>query len=162
MLGSGIARPSTATEPLVVEITKSTLEGEWEGAWRDKVAGRLIVFYLRIISSGQSVMTVVHGPLPNPFLEPFELSTIECMGGRVELKGAGVGDANGETLAITGSGWALQEDGFLDVSVRKVSKSGRVLTFEVRFNKLEGGFFKNADRLVQVAKKRSLRNTKGN
>ena len=80
----------------------------------------------------------------------------------MELKGAGVGDANGETLAITGSGWALQEDGFLDVSVRKVSKSGRVLTFEVRFNKLEGGFFKNADRLVQVAKKRSLRNTKGN
>ncbi|HXU00751.1 MAG TPA: hypothetical protein VN903_07155 [Polyangia bacterium] len=151
---SGLARASHATEPLVPQVTKTTLEGEWEGAWRARIAGELVVFYLRVFPKAQTVFTIASGPLPNVFLESFDVSSIECAAGRVELKGIGIGDARGESLTIIGNGWAQPEDGFLDVSIRKVTRSGKTLTFDLRLNKLGGGFFKNAEKLVQVAKKR--------
>jgi hypothetical protein len=158
LVGSGAAPVSHATEPLVPPITRTTLEGEWEGAWRDRIAGGLVVFYLRVVPKEKPVFAIVTGPLPNPFMEPFDVSIIECTGGRIELKGVGVGDARGASVTMAGSGWAQTEDGFLDVSIRKLTKMGRTLTFDLRLNKLEGGFFKNAERLAQLAKKRTKAN----
>ncbi len=151
---SGGGRELHAVEPLVPPVTGTTLEGEWEGVWRDRVAGAIVVFFLRVLPKGQPRFTIVSGPAPNPFLEQFSVEHIECTQGRVDLRAVGLEDAAGESIVMVGNGWALSTDGFLDASIRKTTKNGKILTFDVRLNKLAGGFFRSAERLVAVAKKR--------
>jgi len=150
----GLYQPAVrATEPMLQKVTEASLNGGWEGAWRDKVVGRLIVIYLEVAPNSRGVLTLVHGP-ENPITEPFVISQVRCVDGAVQLEGAGVGDAAGESITLNGPGWASAQDGFVDASIRKTTHSGKVLTFDVRLNKFAGGFFKNAEQLVRVAKKR--------
>jgi hypothetical protein len=60
-LRNGLILPKLATESLL---------GEWEGVWRDRVVGRLMVVHLRVGSDKKAVLTLVSGP-SHPFVEPF-------------------------------------------------------------------------------------------
>jgi hypothetical protein len=53
------------------KVTSESIGGEWEGAWRDRVAGRVIVVQLRMDSQGRGMLTLISGPPSNPFVEPF-------------------------------------------------------------------------------------------
>src|SRR6478736_6764050 len=85
---------SSATEVMLQPLTARTLQGEWEGAWRDKIAGRLMVVYLKMSTDQRGTLTIVHGPPSNPFIEPFELSRVEVTDGKVTLHGTGSNDAH--------------------------------------------------------------------
>jgi len=154
LVALGISR-SFATEVMLRPITDKTLQGQWEGAWRDKIADRIIVFYLDVTSAQQGVLTIVQGAPANPFLEPFQISKVDCADGTVRLAATGSGDAQGATLTMNGTGSALARDGQIDATVEKVTRGGRKLRFDVRLVKLEGGFFRQAEQLVEVAKKSS-------
>ena len=150
----GLYQPvGRAMEPMLQAITETSLKGDWEGAWRDKVVGRVLVFYLSVGPNNRAVLTLVHGP-ENPITESYVISEVRCVDGVVKLEGAGIGDGVGASITLTGPGWASVQDGFVDASIRKATRSGRTLTFDARLNKLAGGFFKNAEQLVRVAKKR--------
>ena len=156
----GLCQPAVrAMEPMLQKVTEASLNGDWEGAWRDKVAGRLIVIDLDVAQNGRSVLTLVHGP-ERPITEPFVLSKVRCVDGTLQLEGAGVGNAAGESITLSGPGWASAQDGFVDASIRKTTHSGRTITFDVRLNKFAGGFFKNAEQLVRVAKKQTPADSK--
>jgi len=143
-------RTAQAGEVLLSDINCSTLSGEWEGAWRNQVAERLIVFHLAVRPK-ETVLTLVSGP-SSPFVESFRISQTDCNNGHVDLQGSGFRDAEGVSVHVNGVGWALASDGFLDVTVTKVTKNGKKIAFELRLMKLEGGFFKKAQRLIDAAR----------
>lgn len=149
------ASRSLATEVMLRPITDKTLQGQWEAAWRDKIADRIIVFYLDMNSAQKGVVTIVQGSPENPFLEPFQISKVECTDGTMRLAATGSGDAQGATLTMNGTGSALPRDGQIDATIEKVTRGGRKLRFDVRLVKLEGGFFRQAEQLVEIAKKSS-------
>ena len=151
----GSSRTAQSGEVLLSEINCSTLSGEWEGAWRDRVAERLIVFHLAVRPK-ETVLTLVSGP-SSPFVEPFRISQTDCSDGRIHLDGSGFHDAEGASIQVNGVGWALASDGFLDVTASKVTRNGKKVAFQLRLVKLEGGFFKKADRLIDAARVRAKR-----
>lgn len=151
----GSGRAGQASEVLLSEINRSTMFGEWEGAWRDRVAERLIVIHLAVRQK-DTVLTLVSGP-DTPFVEPFRISRTDCSDGHIHLQGFGFHDAEGASIQVDGVGWALASDGFLDVTATKVTKNGKKVAFDLRLVKLEGGFFKKAERLIDVARGQSDR-----
>lgn len=152
------AAPSSATEVMLQPISARTLQGQWEGVWRDKIADRIIVFYVDISANEQGGLTIVQGSPSNPFVEPFQISKAECVDGNVRLNAIGSGDAQGATVAMSGAGSALVHDGQIDATIEKVTRGGRKIRFDVRLFKLDGGFFRQAEQLVEVAKKTARRN----
>ena len=150
-------RTAQASEVLLSDIKCSTLSGEWEGAWRDRVAERLIVFHLAVRPK-ETVFTLVSGP-SNPFVEPFLISQTDCNNGHIDLRGSGFRDAEGASVHVNGVGWALSSDGFLDVTATKVTKAGKKIVFELRLIKLDGGYFKKAQQLIDTARGQAQRSS---
>lgn len=151
--------PSIATELKLPKVTSESMGGEWEGAWRDRVVGRLIVVHLRVDAQKRAVLTLVSGP-SNPFVEPFTVSRLDCVDGVVTLEGSGTDDATGASIRLNGPGWAGPQDGILDASLRKITRSARTIAIEVRLIKMEGGFFRHAQQLKEAAATQRTRSPK--
>lgn len=153
------ARADSA-EILLPGLTRPAVAGEWEGAWRDDIAGRVLVFLLDIATDErQSAIYIIHGP-ESHFVEVYRLDTLEVASGHLELHAKGSGDVAGDILTATATGRASKAEGYMDISLRKKTHTGEELKFDIRLMKLRGGFFRTVGRLLdraRVAKGRATR-----